>query len=139
MSNNGTNNWRVGYSHISWFEDLLRGHNNLVSVDRHDDLVFAVDRKTCGDKLSIFCCNEYTMGLTSVLRAIREFGKLDIIYIGGGWCGYTQQAKDFCINQKIGLYVTDEMSGALWKNEFWSYHKRDNEGNPRYYISSEGA
>lgn len=44
-------------------------------------------------------------------RALSEFGKLDIIHVGGGWCGYTQEAKEYCIDNKIGIYVSDEMSG----------------------------
>ena len=78
-----------------------------------------------GIHMSVVCLNEYTMGFTAVQRVIQEFGKPGIIYIGGGWCGYTQQAKDFCLREHIGLYVTDEMSGALWADEYWTYHKID--------------
>ena len=24
---------------------------------------------------------------------------------------------------------------ALWKDDYWSYHKRDDKGNPTYYYS----
>ncbi|WP_156972483.1 hypothetical protein [Nitrosospira sp. NpAV] len=74
------------------------------------------------------------MGLTMVQRALHEFGTLNIIYIGGGWCGYTNEAKDFCLEAKIGLYVTDDMSGALWRDNFWTYHRKDKDGNPVYSI-----
>jgi hypothetical protein len=72
------------------------------------------------------------MGLTAVLRGLQEFGHISIFYIGGGWCGYTQQAKDYCIGQGIGLFNTNEIHGALWKNDYWNYHKRDEKGNPVY-------
>lgn len=134
MINNGSNTWNVSFAHISWFERLLRTHANVCNVSRHHDLVFEVDRKNQGDQLTIFCCNEYTMGRTLVQRALYEFGKLDIIYIGGGWCGYTNEAKDFCLESKIGLYVTDEMSGALWINDYWTYYQKDKEGTPVYHI-----
>jgi hypothetical protein len=129
---NGRNDWGVSFAHISWFERLLRSHSNVGQVTRHDDLVFEIDRKAQGDHLTVFCCNEYTMGLTSVHRAIHEFGPQNIIYIGGGWCGYTREAKQFCFDSKIGLYVTDEMSGALWKDEYWDYFQKDRDGNPIY-------
>lgn len=134
MSNNGTNNWNVSFAHISWLEKLLISHANVATVSRHDDIVFEVDRKQQADHLAIFCCNEYTMGLTLVQRALHEFGKLDLIYIGGGWCGYTNEAKKFCLDQRIGLYVTEEMSGALWRSEFWSYYRKDTDGDPIYHI-----
>lgn len=139
MSANGSNSWNVSFSHISWLEQLLTTHGNVNTVSRHHDLVFEVQRNNPKDKLSVICLNEYTMGLTAVQRAIQEFGKPNIIYIGGGWCGYTQQAKEFCLNEHIGLYVTDEMSGALWSNNFWTYCKRDKEGDPIYHLSREGA
>ena len=64
MTNNGSNTWDVSFAHISWFERLLKTHTNVLEVSRHHDLVFEVDRKTQQDHLTIFCCNEYTMGLT---------------------------------------------------------------------------
>jgi len=73
------------------------------------------------------------MGLTLVQRAIAEFGPLDLIYIGGGWNGYTSDAKLFCDQQHIGLYVSEEMSGAIWKDEFWSYCKRNEDDDPVYF------
>ena len=125
MTNNGANDWDVSFSHIKWFENLLINHANVKDILRHNDLVFEVDRNRQGDHINLFCCNEYTMGLTMVLRALKEFGTIDLIYIGGGWCGYTNEAKDFCLAQKIGLYVSGEMSGALWADEYWAYHRKD--------------
>lgn len=139
MTANGSNSWNVSFAHISWFERLLSSHGNVDSVTRHHDLLFDVNRGRQKDQLMVVCLNEYTMGLTAVHRAIHEFGKPNIIYIGGGWCGYTQQAKEFCLNEQIGLYVTDEMSGALWNTQYSAYHKRDKKGNPVYHFSREGA
>ena len=139
MTGNGSNNWGVSFSHISWLERLLTAHGNVLSVTRHDDLVFDVRRRLQSDTLSIVCLNEYTMGLTAVHRVINELGKPSIIYIGGGWCGYTMQAKEFCLQEAVGLYVTDEVSGALWANEYWSYCKRNKDGSPSYYISRQEA
>lgn len=137
MTQNGRNNWNVSFAHISWLERLLRTHGNTAELSRHHDLVFELERKRQKDTLSIICLNEYTMGLTAVQRAIVEFGKPSIIYIGGGWCGYTEPAKQFCLHENIGLYVTDEMSGALWATEYWAYSQRDKDGNPVYHFSRE--
>ncbi|MDR3483118.1 MAG: hypothetical protein P4L91_20665 [Burkholderiaceae bacterium] len=137
--NNGTNTWNVSFAHISWFENLLNGHGNVKALSRHDDLVFEVDRKQQADHLKIICLNEYTMGLTAAQRVIHEFGKPNLIYIGGGWCGYTPQAHKFCLSERIGLYVTDEMSGALWKADAWNYYKRNKEGDSIYNVRDGGA
>lgn len=133
---NGSNSWGVEYSRITWFENLLLGHPNVTNIVRHDDIVFDMDRKKHGDHLTILCCYEYTMGLTAVNRALREFNKLNIIHVGGGWCGYTVEAKQFCLDSSIGLYVSNEMYGALWQNEYWSYYQKDSDGNPICYSRS---
>lgn len=131
---NGSNDWGVPFSHIMWLERFLKSHGNIVSVERSRDILFIVSRRTTHDSLNILCLREYTMGLTFVQRALNEFGQIDIIYIGGGWSGYTPEAKDYCLGSKIGLFVTDEMSGTLWSDEYWSYHQRDKDGNPKYFI-----
>jgi hypothetical protein len=134
VTSNGFNDWDVPFSHILWFERLLQTHQNIIAVSRHHDLIFEVDRKKQKDHLTVFCCRKYTMGLTMVQRALHEFGALNIIYIGGGWSGYTNEAKDFCLEAKIGLYVTDDMSGALWQDAFWAYYRKDKDGNSVYSI-----
>ena len=131
--NNGSNEWGVRYSHIKWLDRLLANHPNLSDVERHDDLVFEVNRIQQCDHLAMLCCNEYTMGLTFVQRAISEFGPINIIYVGGGWCGYTEEAKEFCVSAHMGLFVTDEMTGAIWRDEYWSYFRRDEKGSPIYH------
>lgn len=123
--NNGSNNWGVAFSHITWFQRLLETHGNLINIDRHDDIVFEVDRKRQSDHLKILCCSEYTMSLTLVQKAIADFGDLNVIHIGGGWNSYTSVAKNFCRSRHLGLYTSPEMTGALWKNEFWAYEKSD--------------
>ena len=121
--NNGSNDWGVAFSHINWFQRLLETHGNITHIDRHDDLVFEVDRVRQSDHLTILSCSEYTMSSTLVQKALSEFGNLNIIHIGGGWNSYTSEAKDFCLKRQVGLYNSGEMTGGLWKNEFWSYEK----------------
>lgn len=133
---NGANTWGVSFSLISWFKQFLESHGNVEQMRRHHDVIFEIRRKSQQDSLTIFCCHEYTMGLTLVHRATHEFGKLDLICIGGGWCGYTRQAKQYCLDAKIGLYVADETYHALWTNEFWAYHDNDKDGNPIYRFRS---
>jgi hypothetical protein len=132
---NGSNSWGVGFHRIMWFERLLSAHLNITNVVRHDDIIFEVDRLRQRDHLIILCCYEYTMGITAVHRALHEFGSLNIIHIGG-WCGYTMQAKELCLDSNIGLYVSNEMNGALWKDEFWAHHRKDEDGNPVYYSKT---
>ncbi|MGR6837971.1 hypothetical protein ACU5DF_02255 [Aliivibrio wodanis] len=134
---NGNNDWSVPFSQITWFDRLLNNHSNVQSVNRSKDIFFEITRKAQGDTLKVLCLREYTMGLTMVQRAQEEFGDLDIIYIGGGWNASTTDAKQYGIDNNIGIYVSDEMSGALWKDDFWNYFKKDRDGNKVSFIREE--
>jgi hypothetical protein len=133
---NGANDWGVKFSQITWLQKMLATHPNVSEVERRDDILFLVTRKQQNDTLRVLCCNEYTAGIAVIQRGLDELGDLNIVYIGGGWNGYTEQAKEYCIQNHIGLYVSDEMSGALWKNDFWTYHKKDKDGDPIYFYRS---
>jgi hypothetical protein len=89
-----------------------------------------VKRTQQRDSLRILCCDEYAFGVTFLTRAIGEFGPLNIIFVGGAWHGYTREAKEECADRKIGLYNAQELNGALWKNKYWSYNRKGEEGNP---------
>lgn len=127
---NGSNDWGTPYCDITFLDRLLRTHKNVSIVSRSKDILFTVEREQQRDTLKILCLRQYTMGRTMVDRAIDEFGDLDIIYIGGGWNGYQPEAKELCLDSEIGLYVTGEMSGALWRNQYWNYEKKDKDGDP---------
>ncbi len=43
------------------------------------------------------------MSFVAVQEVIEGLGRIDIIYIGGCWCSYTKQAKDYCIVNNIGF------------------------------------
>lgn len=133
---NGQNDWGVSFSKIAWLERLLYNHPNVLDVNRQADIYFTVRRQKQKDSLAVLACDEYAAGMEVVLRACSEFKKIDIIHVGGGWCGYTGPAKQYCRENRIGIYVSDEMSGALWADEYWSYHKHDKKGDPVYFYKS---
>ena len=68
---------------------------------------------------------------------MHEFPGLNMIYIGGNWNGYTQEAKAEGLITKVGIYVTGEMGGGIWNNEYWNYHQKDDEGVPSYFYKSQ--
>lgn len=133
---NGSNNWGVSYSRITWCERAVFTHSNIADFNRHDDIILEIVRKS-GPPLTLACLDEYSFGLAAAQRILTEFPNVNFIYIGGNWNGYTLEAKEFCLSRQIGLYNSSELSGALWKNEFWNYHKCDKKGNPDYQLSRE--
>lgn len=129
--NNGANNWGVTYGRISWLENAIKLHANVVGLRRRDDIVMEVVREA-GCPLTVICLDEYSLGVSGVHRVMGEFPDVNFISVGGNWNGYTPEAKKLCLSNEIGLFNSSELAGALWKDDFWNYHKRDDEGNPVY-------
>lgn len=74
--------------------------------------------------------NEYTLGLAAVMRALSEFPGLDCIVTGGEWNAYTREAKEYGLDQGIGIYVISDFLGALNLQRFHTYVKKDEKGKP---------
>jgi hypothetical protein len=132
---NGSNEWDVGYSRITFLERVLYDHENVISFNRTRDILFEVERKQ-GDSLWILCLDEYTFGLSAFNRVVSEFPNVNMISVGGNWNGYTPEAKIHSLNRKIGLYNSAEINGGLWRDDYWNYAKKDEDGNPVYEFKS---
>jgi hypothetical protein len=133
---NGSNDWGVAYSRITWLEDALRSHHNVASFTRCDDIIISVKRKA-GRDITIVCLDEYALGESGIRRIMQEFPQVNFIYVGGNWNGYTPEAKELCLARRVGLYNSGELTGALYRDDFWNYHKRDDEGNPTYPYKND--
>lgn len=133
---NGNNDFGVSYSRIAWLDTALMNHPNVVSIARNDDIFFRVTRKK-GDEIRLVCLDEYACGVTRVREALHAFPPANFIYVGGNWNGYTTEAKEFCLGAQFGLYNSSEITGALYRTDFWAYHKRDDDGNPVYSFNNQ--
>lgn len=128
---NGTNAYGVSYAQIVWISRLLASHGNVVTVERTKDIQFDIVRGH-GGPIRMICLDEYTCGIARVYEVLEAFPGTNLIYVGGAWNSYTWEAKEYCLENKIGLFNTTEMNGALHRDEFWGYHKKDKDGNPIY-------
>lgn len=128
---NGSNTWNVSYGRITWLQDVLLSHQNITGLYRHDDIIMELERIN-GCPITLICLDEYTLGIAGIHRVIKEFPTVNFISVGGNWNGYTREAKDLCLSRQMGLYNSGEITGAIFKNDFWNYHKKDDEGNPEY-------
>lgn len=128
---NGSNDWGVGYSLISFVDRVITTHANVSDVERHHDLCFEIQRIK-GENIRLVCINEYTCSLARVLEVLDIFPRTNIVFVGGEWNGYTWQAKEYCLGNKMGLFNSKEINGALHRKDYWNYHRKDDEGNPVY-------
>lgn len=131
---NGTNDFGVTYPQILFMERILGGHANVTSFDRSNDIQFDIERAR-GGECQLICINEYTCGLIHVLSVLSKFPEVNIIYVGGNWNSYTLEAKEYCLEARLGLYNSAEINGALHRTDFWNYHRKDKKGNPEYELT----
>lgn len=128
---NGSNDFGVSFAQISWIKRLLENHDNVVRVTRTNDIQFDIERGR-GRPIRLICLDEYTCGLARVLQVQEAFPGANLIYVGGAWNSYTREAKEYCLAAETGLFNTTELTGALHRDDFWTYHKKDKDGNPVY-------
>ncbi|HTI66229.1 MAG TPA: hypothetical protein VL460_01640 [Caulobacteraceae bacterium] len=129
MNDNGSNSWGIAFSRISHLISVLGSHRNLTGVRRHDDFIFEADRTRQGDHLTIACMDEYSAGVEFVMKVLDAFPSVNVIYVGGNWNGYTEEALEFCKYRHIGIFRGAEIIPALFTDDFWNYDKLDADGN----------
>ena len=133
---NGSNSYGVKFSVIMWLEKALTAHGNVRTARRYDDVVFEVTRTRQNDVLTIFCADEYACGITFIQKVLSDYPHCNCISVGGGWNGYTREAKEYCLTAGVGLFVSEELLGALWKNDYWNYVKKDSKQEPSYFFKT---
>ncbi|MDQ2149222.1 hypothetical protein RBI22_10945 [Alcaligenaceae bacterium C4P045] len=89
-----------------------------------------------GIQITVLCLDEYVFGEAGARRVFQEHPNINFISVGGNWNGYTPEAKQLCLSRHIGLFNSSELSGAIFRDDFWNYHKKDNKGNPSYQFRS---
>jgi hypothetical protein len=106
------NSWNVSYATIKFFERALNGHEKVIAFERLDDIRFVIQHAS-GKSLDVLVVNEYGLGLAAVLRAKAEFPSIDYVVTGGNWNGYTWEAREYGLKNKIGIFKAGEFFGAL--------------------------
>ncbi len=128
---NGSNDFGVNFPAIKWLENVISKHVNVEEFRRTNDIQFDLTRKR-GEEVRLICLDEYTCGLARVYEVLDAFPGSNIIYVGGNWNSYTTEAKEYCLDSKLGLYNSNEINGALHKDDYWNFYQKNREGNPIY-------
>ena len=109
---------------------------NVEDVVREKDILFRFRRINQKGNIILLGVDEYACSISLVRCALEDFGSLNFICVGGLWNGYTERAKEFCMEKHIGLYNTSELSGGLWKDDYWDYTQKNKEVDRIYYYKS---
>lgn len=128
------NSWDISYSHISFFERVLRTHDRVESYTRENDIFFRIIRNHDLSPVNALLVNVYTVGLADYFRAKDEFPGMNCLVTAANWNGYTREAKEQAGTDRVGLFVAGEFFGSLWIPQPYRYVKKDDDGNPIYYF-----
>ncbi len=128
MSGNGANEWSVEFSRIIFLEKILKQHLNVELLRRHDDIAFTIRFRRGAREIDVVVVDPYTASLDLVQRVIDSFPNVGVIFVGGKWAGWTQEAYDYCQERHIGIFNAGGINGALHRNDFWKFVGVDSDG-----------
>lgn len=119
------NNWKVSFSSICYFEEILKTHRRVKSIKRDQDIFFRIERND-NSILNTLLVNTYRFGIASLIEALEEFPEAKYIVIGGNWNKITPEAAKYASDNDIGLYRLSEFIGAInYNNVPLEYIKKD--------------
>jgi hypothetical protein len=73
VSNNGNNNWNVGYPAIEFLEGVLKNHSKVQSFTRCNDIQFEIKRRNGLPNVNAVLVEAYMFGEASLYGVLKEF------------------------------------------------------------------
>ncbi len=122
MSDNQTNT--PDYNTLNYFKSVMNNHDKVSEFKYIDEQYYEIIR-TFHEPIFLYITNLYTVGITDCRQFIDEHPTINCIVTLSNWNGYTEEAKEFTKRKSIGLFILNEFMGALHKNDFWNYVKKD--------------
>ena len=93
-------------------EKFLGKHKRISSMEEISRGVLALER-TNGTRLRVFVTHTYFFTEYSYERALAEDPNISAILCANPYSGYTQSAKERCLEDRVGLFTLGEFMGAL--------------------------
>ena len=118
---------------VRFFRDAITAHDEVTSVTDRGESVYVLNRKK-HPSVVVFMTDVYTVGMADLVDAKARIPDLNCIVTISNWNGYTRDAKEYGVQQKIGIFLFSELMGALNRSDYWAYVKHDKDGKPRYHY-----
>lgn len=127
--------WNLSNSGKKFFEKLLQQHTNVQSYTIVDEILFKVKRKL-GSDIDMIVVDQYALSEADVIDIISKNRSINIICLSGAWSRYTYEAKQYALERNIGVFVPQEINGAISKSQkLWEYVKKEKDGTPITFYS----
>ena len=121
----------IAYSSRHFFENALRGHEVVLSLERMDGDVYRIERTNDRPPLAVLIADIYIMGQGDVYEISGEYNGIDAIVLVGFYNRYSRDAKETAKDNGIALFTLQEFYGALHRTEksFLNYVPRPKENS----------
>ncbi|WP_111858099.1 hypothetical protein [Acinetobacter sp. CFCC 10889] len=117
--------WMSYYGNYNSFKRKISNHNKVINVVEVDVANGLFDIIQENRTLRIFICECYSFGVAEYEEALEHFENLDAIIINSTWCEYTPEVKEYCKEQRKGVFNLSEFFGAINFPSFWNYVSPD--------------
>lgn len=118
---------------ILLFRDAIAEHDEVASVTDRGENVYVLNRKK-HPPVVVFLTDVYTVGMADLVDAKARISDLNCIVTISNWNGYTREAKEYGVQNQVGIFLFSELMGALNRSDYWAYVKHDEDGKPRYHY-----
>lgn len=115
---------RPSNTQIDFFEQAIAAHDKVSDLSALGPQVFRITRVGDMSDVTIYLTNLYTVGYADVVGILSERPEVDCIVTASTWNGYTDGAKLYAKQRRVGLFEFKELMGALNWRRFWTYEKR---------------
>lgn len=110
--------WMSHYGNYKFFEDRMHSHSKVNKICNIGQGFYQLDLYN-GNVIKAFICECYSFGLAEYYESVERLGKLDAVIINSNWCGYTYEAKQHCLKNRVGLFDIQGFMAALNRDNFW--------------------
>ncbi len=116
---------------IEFFESAIKNHKNIIRLEKKDKFYYSL-HLTSGRKYKIYVTNIYTVGIAELIDLVNSH-EIDAIVTISVWNGYTFEAKEYSQNIGKGLFLFNELMGAINFEKPEMYFSGYDEEGEKYY------
>lgn len=105
---------------VAFFEQSIRGHNRVSGMKKISEYYYEISRVGMSN-VNVLVTNYYTLGYSELLDIISTYPDVDCVITISNWNGYTDQAYEEGKRRRIGVFIFQELFGALNCAEPYQY------------------
>ena len=121
MSNNGSNQWGVGYSSKVFFEQVLSNHSKVTAFSRSNDIQFEITRRSPLSRVNAVLVDVYMFGEAALYGVLGEFSGVSAVVNNGSWNHIAFDWREIAQRTGVVALSISDFLGALNVDQLTAY------------------